>query len=125
MTTAQIAFIRSGEENRQTRRRIVNFAAVLDRVSASFENVQIMDLSERGCRASVEQSMPEGSFLMVKLPGMEAIRAQVVWSSGSEIGCSFEEQLHPAVIDQLLGKGATGQRAVVKRRGDFGLKGAE
>lgn len=125
MTTAQIAFITPGNENRQSRRRIVNFAAILETTSEPWQNVRIKDLSERGCRASVDGTIEEHSLLMIKLQGMEAIRARVVWSSGSEIGCSFEEQLHPAVIDQLLGRGPAAQRPVVKRRDGFGLKGAK
>lgn len=125
MTTAQIAFMRPGEENRQTRRRIVNFAAVLETASERLQSVLVKDLSERGCRASVDGPSEEGSSLMIKLPGMEAIRARVVWSSATEIGCAFEEELHTAVIDQVLGRGSTERRPVVRRRGVFGLKAAE
>lgn len=127
MTSAQIAFIRPGDENRQTRRRIVNFAAVLETASEPLHNVRIKDLSERGCRASVDGpiSVEKGSLLMIKLPAMEAIRARVIWSSEDHIGCAFEEELHPAAIDQVLGRGSMERRPLVMRRSVFGLKGSE
>ena len=125
MTTAQIAFIRPENENRQTRRRIVNFAAVLESASEPLKNVRVKDLSERGCRASVDGPIETGSLLMIKLPAMEAIRARVIWSSGDEIGCAFEEELHPAAINQVLGRGSAERRPVVTRRSVFGLKGSE
>ena len=120
-TTAQLAFVRPGEDERRTRRRIVNVAALLEELSEPFRSVQIKDLSERGFRASVDAPVDEGSTVMVRLPGMQTVRARVVWSSGPEIGCSFEAELTSAAIDQVLGRNTVARRMGLRRE-VFGLK---
>lgn len=124
-TTGQLAVLPPEEEHRQFRRRPVNLAAMLEGAGTSLQRVLIRDLSEKGCRVYAEAPIEKGSILMVQLPGMEVLRATVVWSDGNEAGCVFENEFHPAAIDQAMGRSVAGQRPVVHRRGVFGRKDAE
>jgi hypothetical protein len=124
IATAQVAVLPQLEENRLARRRLVNVAAMLEDAGASFSDIQITDISETGCRASSTSAVETGSALMLKLPGMGLVRAQVVWADGSGFGCTFEDALHMGAIDQMLGRGSEAQRPAIKRRGVFGTKGA-
>lgn len=123
-TPGQLAVLPPAEENRQFRRRLVNFRAVLEDAGVSFHDVQIRDLSERGCRVFTKAQLKKGVALMLKVDGMEVIRARVVWTDDAEAGCAFEEELHQAVVANLLGKTSETHTPQMVRRSVFGLKTA-
>lgn len=102
-TLAQLAVLPPEQENRQFRRRLVNLAAVLEDAGVSLEVVHIKDLSERGCRVSTEGKWKKDAALILKLPGVEALRARVVWCDGTEAGCAFEQELPKGAVDNFLG----------------------
>ncbi len=121
---AQLAHLTDGCEQRQSRRRAVNFAATLEGEGASAQDVHVLDLSETGFRLCGDPGAPPGSSLLIKLPGMEAVRAHVVWARQGEVGCAFNEPLHPANLDSVLGRaGPTAPPRPMPRRGQFGLRG--
>ena len=122
---AQLAVLPPQEEHRQFRRRPVNLAAMLEGAGTSMQRVLIRDLSERGCRVYAEAPIEKGSILMLQLPGMEVLRATVVWSDGNETGCAFENEFHSGAIDQVMGRSAGAQRPVVQRRGVFGRRDSD
>jgi hypothetical protein len=91
----------AASEQRQTRRRLVNFAAALGEEGASSAAVRVSDVSEGGCRLRCEQPLGEGSEMWLKLPGLEARRVRVVWTEGHTLGCEFETPLYPGEIETL------------------------
>jgi hypothetical protein len=120
---ARLACLQPGSEQRQARRRAVNFAATLEDAGASAQDVQVLDLSATGFRLSAALDAEPGSSLLIKLPFIEATRARVIWARGGEVGCAFSEPLRPADLDAALGRaGSLGPRPTV-RRGQFGLRG--
>ena len=38
----------------------------------------------------------------VRLPGLEASHARVVWAEGQYVGCAFIRPLHPAVLEMIV-----------------------
>jgi hypothetical protein len=120
-TLCQIAVLPQGEEKRQFRRRLVNFSAWLDEAGVTSEAVQILDLSERGCRVLAKAQLPVGSAMVLKLPGVEALRATVAWCDGKEAGCTFEEELHEAIVESFLETPSKPQVRVPPGAG-FGLR---
>ena len=88
-------------EQRQSRRRLVNFAAALSEEGASSAPVRVSDVSEGGCRLQSDQPVEQGTELWLKLPGLEARRVRVVWSEGHMLGCEFETPLYPGEIETL------------------------
>jgi hypothetical protein len=120
---AHVAYLASGAEQRQTRRRAVNFAAFLESEGVSSHPVNVLDVSERGFRIVTAAEVDQGSSMLVKLPGLEAVRATVMWAKDGQLGCSFEEELHPASIQALTADQEAGSgRLSVKTR--FGSKTA-
>ena len=98
---AQLAVLPDNED-RQVRRRAVNFAASLAGAGARTESVSVLDLSSRGFRIRREDACENGSILLIKLPGIEAVRARVVWCRNGELGCAFEEELDQTALEVLL-----------------------
>lgn len=66
--------------------------------------IQIMDLSVDGFRASTHLQLVKGADVWLRLPGLEAYQARVMWAKGNFIGCAFERPLHPAVLDMIVSK---------------------
>ena len=88
-------------EQRQSRRRLVNFAAALSEEGAQTAPVGVSDISEGGCRLQCDEQFLEGSEMWLKLPGLEARRIKVIWSGERALGCEFETPLYPAEIEIL------------------------
>ncbi len=120
---AQIAYLPGGEEQRRSRRRVLNFAATLESEGMSVHPVQLLDLSEHGFRLSVQHKVEQGSALLIKLPGIEALRARIVWARDGEVGCEFDENLHPARISVVQREESADGARPVHRRTQFGMKG--
>jgi hypothetical protein len=87
-------------DERRLPRRLVNLAAHIEG-DASLRHAQVIDISEGGCRMRGEGAEP-GMSQLIKLPGLELLRAKVVWAEGGEYGCSFEVELHPATVELLV-----------------------
>jgi hypothetical protein len=99
----------ASSEQRQSARRLVNFAAALREEGAKSTQARVTDLSEGGCRLRCDEPVEAGSEIWVKLPGLEAKRARLVWVEGENAGCEFETPLYQSEIDAL---------ATTKRRAD-------
>ena len=88
------------EQPRQDERRAVCGEAQCRR-GGNRENVELRDLSPGGARVVALSPLREGYSVWLKLPGLEAVEARIVWTRGFESGCEFVHPLHPAVFDTL------------------------
>ena len=91
-------------KGRTAERVSVALGAGLRQRGAAGISVQVMDLSIEGFRATTHLEMMEGTDVWLRLPGLEACHAKVMWRKGSQIGCRFERPLHPAVLDMVVRK---------------------
>jgi hypothetical protein len=91
-------------QDRVSERVQVELGAGLRQRGAHGVAVQIVDLSTHGFRATTHLMLHEGADVWLRLPGLEAIQAKVVWVKGYIIGCAFERPLHPAVLEMIVGK---------------------
>ncbi|MGZ8998851.1 MAG: PilZ domain-containing protein [Allosphingosinicella sp.] len=92
---------------RKSQRVPVEMGAALRQRGAAGVSVQIMDLSVDGFRVATHLDLFEGSDVWLRLGGLEACHAKVVWVSGHLVGCRFSRPLHPAVLDMVVAKGKT------------------
>jgi hypothetical protein len=92
---------------RRSERVAVEMDATLRRRSASGVSVDILDLSTSGFRVASHLGLVKGDDVWLRLPGLEASHAQVVWTSGYMMGCRFVRPLHPAVLEMVVAKAKT------------------
>lgn len=62
----------------------------------------VLDLSETGFRVDSALTLGPGSEVVLRLPGLEAKAARVVWAVGFEAGCEFETPLYGPVLEAFL-----------------------
>ena len=93
-------------EDRVSPRLPVEMDAGLRQRGAHGVAIQIVDLSTHGFRAATHLDLAEGADVWLRLPGLEACQAKVVWVKGYVIGCAFARPLHPAVLEMIVGKSA-------------------
>jgi hypothetical protein len=87
---------------RKAERKHCQIGAGLRQRGATGVAVQILDLSTHGFRASTHLDLQQGSDVWLKLPGLEALHAQVAWTDGYLVGCQFVRPLHPAVLQMMV-----------------------
>ncbi len=66
--------------------------------------VKLHDLSSGGFRTSWPYTLRKGATVWLKIPGLEALEARVAWHENFQIGCSFTQPLHPAVLNAVVRK---------------------
>ena len=103
------------EEGRKAERRIVNLAARLREPGASLAEIDVINLSTDGFMAQGEMAIEAGSYVWLKLPGLEPQNSKVVWVEDGKAGFEFANPLHPATLELLVN---TSRKAVPK--GHFG-----
>ena len=90
---------------RRAERLPVELGAGLRQRGAAGVTVQIVDLSTDGFKAATHLELYAGTDVWLRLPGLEACHAQVMWAEGHYVGCAFLRPLHPAVVDMIVAKG--------------------
>lgn len=91
-------------KGRRAERVPIEIGAGLRKRGGTGISVQIVDLSTEGFRAQTHLVLDKGADVWLRLPGLEARHATVMWSKGSFIGCAFEQPLHPAVLDMIVNR---------------------
>jgi hypothetical protein len=65
------------------------------------------DVSPDGCRVELVEMVDAGERVIVRLPALEPLGAEVAWVNGANAGLHFQRPLHPAVFDQLMDRFVT------------------
>lgn len=101
MTKAQLAIlpIRDG---RKADRRIVNLAARLREPGASLMEVDVMNLSTDGFMARGAGPIEVGTYVWLRVTGLEPQSCRVIWSEGDKCGFEFTAPLHSATVELLI-----------------------
>jgi hypothetical protein len=87
---------------RRAERVPVELGAGLRRRGASGVAAKVIDLSTDGFRATTSLDLETGSEVWLRLPGLEASHARVMWRDGQFVGCAFVRPLHRAVVDMIV-----------------------
>lgn len=75
---------------------------VKSRVRARVVFVDLLDLSEGGCKIRGKSGFAEvGDRVTMKVNGIHAPLGSIAWVEGPIAGVAFEGAMHPAVIDYL------------------------
>jgi hypothetical protein len=60
------------------------------------------DVSEGGCQVELVEMVDAGERVIVRLPSLEPLGAEVAWVRGANAGLHFQRPLHRAVFDHLI-----------------------
>jgi hypothetical protein len=67
-------------------------------------DVEIANLSTRGCAVGSRESQRVGTRCWIILPTLEGWEARVAWSRGAQHGLDFSRPLHPAVAEMIVAR---------------------
>ena len=100
--STEVNFGSPSRKNRRSDRVPITLGAGLRQRGASGVTVQIMDLSTDGFRVATHLELGVGTDVWLRLPGLAASHARVVWAEGQYVGCAFIRPLHPAVLEMIV-----------------------
>ena len=104
MTTPQWSHhdVSDQSSNRRALRRLVDCQARLSGSAMDAVTVTVTNISRAGCRIETLRRFPVGSALLITLPGLAPLGAQVRWSDGDRSGLRFNHPLGEAVMNHLV-----------------------
>lgn len=100
MSRAQLAILPVAE-GRQADRRVVNLAARLRDPGATVGDAEVVNLSTDGFMAETDLKVEQGTFVWLKLPGLEPQNSRCVWVEDGKAGFQFTTPLHAATVEML------------------------
>jgi len=89
-------------EQRQSIRHFVRIGAVLHHLASSPRPVVLLDLSSHGFRVELDEDAKPGTIIALQMDGLVPIEAYVVWQEGTQVGCRFLAELHPALLEAAI-----------------------
>lgn len=97
---AQLA-IPLASDLRTARRRAVNFSGFVRESVATVVPVEVTNLSTDGCCFAAPGAFETATVVWLKIAGLGARQARIVWESGGAYGCEFCSPLQSDVVEQL------------------------
>lgn len=85
------------------RNAVKTHARLLVSQSVSFQ-VSLRDLSATGFRFETANHIPLSRIVYLTMPGLEPLKAKVIWTEGEQYGCEFTRPLHASVFAHLSDK---------------------
>ena len=62
----------------------------------------LQDLSISGFSAASAEKLTPGTPCSLTVPGLNALKATVVWWNAGVVGCAFEDLMNPVICNDLL-----------------------
>jgi hypothetical protein len=87
---------------RKTDRVAIDAEVAMRRIGNVNYRVRVFDASPEGCKVELVERPRVGEHVLVKMPGIETLDAEVCWVEGFTAGLRFEKAVHPAVFDLLV-----------------------
>ena len=106
----------SEDGRRGAKRRLVNFASSVRDGATQSLKIRVTDLSISGCKISSEGELHTDQEVWIKLTGMVAIRAHVVWLEDGQAGCKFCVPIDPVVLESFVVSQRKNSKEIFHRR---------
>jgi len=113
---AQLA-IPLASDLRTARRRPVNFSGFVRESVATVVPVEVTNLSTDGCCFRATGSFETATIVWLKIAGLVARQARIVWARDGGYGCEFCKPLQGDVVEQLYENEQRGLRAALQASG--------
>jgi hypothetical protein len=102
------------EEHRRAERYPASSDAEVEAVGDDVYPAVLMDVSERGFRVMVDGHLQSQSLIHLKVGGLAALKARVVWVNGTVLGCEFAESISSASVADMLRRRISEQRCGIE-----------
>lgn len=99
----RLAMQRPLSEGRRAEREPVNVQTTMRALGYHGVDVVVRNISPLGFKADVAGDFPAGSYVRLRLPGLGAVHARVVWSSEGSIGGEFCNPVDPRRLCRIIG----------------------
>lgn len=100
--SAADSFRPSQSNSRKELRVQVHLESVLGSSMLGKRKVELLDISNFGCRALCSLNVEPGTKVVLTMPGLAPIGAQIRWSRQGSLGLEFATPLHPLVLHRLV-----------------------
>jgi hypothetical protein len=90
------------QQPRRTERVGLEAEVAMRRIGNVKYCVRLFDVSPNGCKVELVDRPRTREHVLVKMPGLETLDAEVCWVDGFTAGLQFETAIHPAVFDLLV-----------------------
>ncbi len=90
------------QQPRKSERIAIDAEVAMRRIGNINYRVRLFDASPDGCKVELVERPRTAEHVLVKMPGIETLDAEVCWVEGFTAGLRFEKALHPAVFDLLV-----------------------
>lgn len=92
----------AAQRTRRSERVPIEGEVSLRRIGQINYRVRLFDCSPDGCKTELVERPRIGEHVLVKMPHLESLDAEVCWVDGFTAGLRFEKPLHPAVFDLMV-----------------------
>jgi hypothetical protein len=90
------------DDRRRAPRYGVEVSGIIRSGSSGEDSVIISNLSVDGCRfSSPRRRIAAGTALTMAVGPVDLLQARVAWRTGAVHGVTFDQPLHPAVLDHV------------------------
>lgn len=96
------AYAPTHSDLRREMRAQVCIESVLGSSMLGKRKVELLDISNLGCRVSCSLDVPPGTYIVLTIPGLAPIGAQVRWSRQGGLGLRFGTPLHPLILERIV-----------------------
>ncbi len=79
----------------------VSLESVMGSTQVGRRKVELLDLSCSGCCVSTVVNLEIGSHVVITIPELAPLGAQVRWRRTGSMGLRFNAALHPAVVSRV------------------------
>jgi hypothetical protein len=91
-----------GQQPRKAERVSIEAQVAMRRIGNANYRVRLFDMSPDGCKVELIERPRTGEHVLVKMPSLETLDAEVCWVEGFTAGLRFGKPIHPAVFDLLV-----------------------
>lgn len=95
------AVVAGQEEQRGSRRRILNLSAFAREADLRLLELRVADISTDGCRIIGDIDLEQATRIWLKIPGITPRPARIAWCRAGEAGCTFDEPIREELVEEV------------------------
>jgi hypothetical protein len=100
---ARLALQRPLPDDRRTPRETVAMPTTMRALGYHGIDVIVRTISPQGFSADANGDFPPGSYVRLRLPGIGAVHARIIWNEGRQIGGEFLNVVEPSRLGRIVG----------------------